>query len=61
MADTNDSVLLRPNTVGMDMAPPYAVYVDGFEIARYDSEREASKHFNLLTGRDSLRVEVSLG
>ena len=61
MADTNDSVLLRPNTVGMDMEPPYAVYVDGVEVARFDSEREASQHFNQLTGRDSLHAEVPHG
>lgn len=45
----------------MDMVPPYAVYVDGVEVARYDNEREASQHFNQLAGRDSSHAEVAHG
>ena len=52
MAETNGTVLQRPRTVGMDMEPPYGVYLDGVQVAEYTSEREASEHFNSLTGRD---------
>lgn len=59
MAETDDSVLLRPKTVGMDTVPPYAVYVDGVEVARHNSESEAARHFDQLAGREQLLGEVS--
>lgn len=39
--------------IGMDMVPPYVVYIDGNCVAEYGSEEEANKHFNQLCGRIS--------
>lgn len=39
--------------IGMDMAPPYGVYVDGSCVAEYVTEEAASRHFNQLCGRGS--------
>lgn len=45
----------------MDTVPPYAVYVDGVEVARHASESEAARHFDQLAGREQLLGEVSHG
>jgi hypothetical protein len=47
----NDSALIAPGTVGMDLVHPYCIYVDGKVVATYDSESEASEHYNRLAGR----------
>lgn len=39
-------------TVGMDMVPPYAVYIDGKEVARHATECEARALCNELAGRN---------
>lgn len=36
------------NRVGMDMRAPFGVYVNGEQVAIYDDEQEASKHYNRL-------------
>ena len=51
MAETNGTVLEGRKTIGMDMVPPYAVYVDGDEVAEFETEREAGDLFNQLAGR----------
>lgn len=51
MAETNGTVLVNRGTVGMDMVPPYRVYLDGVQLAEYTSEREASAHYDRLAGR----------
>lgn len=51
MAESNGTVLRNPDTVGMDMVPPYAVYLNGEVVATHDSERAAGELFNKLTGR----------
>ena len=51
MAEMNGTVLRNPDTVGMDMVPPYAVYLNGEMVATHDSERAAGDLFNKLTGR----------
>lgn len=51
MADTNGSAVLNPGTVGMDMVPPYAVYLNGEVVATHDSEHAANELFNKLAGR----------
>ena len=50
MAKTNGTALEGRKTIGMDMVPPYAVYVDGDEVAVFETEREAGELFNKLTG-----------
>jgi len=42
--------------IGMDMVPPYSVYIDGNCVAEYDTEEEASKHFNRLRARPSTTI-----
>lgn len=36
------------NRVGMDMCAPFGVYVNGKQVAIYDGEQEASKHYDRL-------------
>ncbi|HQS38319.1 MAG: hypothetical protein B7Y69_08295 [Sphingobacteriia bacterium 35-40-8] len=36
------------NRVGMDMCAPYGVYVNSEQVAIYDSEQEAEKHYDRL-------------
>lgn len=51
MATENDIATTKPRTVGMDLLHPYNVYLDGKLVATYDSEKDASEHYNLLAGR----------
>lgn len=45
-------------TVGMDLVYPYGVYIDGREVARYNSESMAQKHFDrVLHGRQEQAVK----
>lgn len=41
-----------PRTVGMDMVPPYGVYVDGVQVAQCDTESEASAYYSRFAVRD---------
>lgn len=41
----------RLDCIGMDMIPPYGVYVDGVEVATYESKELAEAHYAEL--RDS--------
>ena len=54
MANGNATGSVKRATVGMDMVPPYNVYVDGAQIAKYENESDAREHFNRLAGRSAL-------
>lgn len=52
MAETNGSALEKCRTVGMDMVPPYGVYLDGVQVAQYDTESEARAQYSRFAVRD---------
>jgi hypothetical protein len=52
MAETNGTVLEGRKTIGMDMVPPYGVYLDGVQVAQYDTESEARVHYGRFAVRD---------
>ncbi len=37
--------LRKRKTIGMDMVPPYRVYVDELMVAEYETEEEADVHY----------------
>jgi hypothetical protein len=59
MAEKDVNSLTPRKVVGMDMCAPYGVYVDGMEVARHSSEKEAAELYNQLTGRTKSKVVVS--
>lgn len=58
MTTQNVDAIPRPGIVGMDMTHPFGVYVDGVQVAEYDSEREASEHYNRLAGRNGSTAQT---
>lgn len=38
----------KTHRVGMDMVPPYAIYLDGEQVAEYASEEAANTHYRRL-------------
>lgn len=52
MAETNGTVLEGRKTIGMDMVPPYGVYLDGVQVAQYDTESEARAHYSRFAVRN---------
>lgn len=53
-ADTLGAIINLPlscSTVGMDMLPPYAVYLNGEVVATHANEQAANELFNKLAGR----------
>lgn len=59
MADMNVNPQAMGVVVGMDMQPPYSVYVDGLEVAQHKSESEASALYNQLAGRTETSISAS--
>ena len=53
MTTQNIDAIPRQGIVGMDMTHPFGVYLDGVQVAEYDSESEASEHYNRLAGRNA--------
>ena len=51
MADVTGKLQAVGRVIGMDMRPPYGVYVDGVEVARHKTESEAGALFDQLAGR----------
>lgn len=58
MAETNGTELKKRKTVGMDMTPPYSVYVDGEAVATLSTEQEACELFNKLAGRSRVETQT---
>lgn len=46
MANVNVNVPIK--TIGMDLVPPYAVYVNNAMVAEYESEQAAANHYEKL-------------
>lgn len=47
----------KRKTVGMDMEPPYSVYLDGDVVATFSTEQEACELFNKLAGRSRVATQ----
>lgn len=60
MAETDGNGKSRNQIIGMDMRPPYGVYVDHKQVAEFHSESEAQTLYDALTGRTGLKVFQSV-
>lgn len=49
MAETKS--INRADTIGMDLAAPYGVYLNGERLSVHESESEAEAHYRTLLGR----------
>ena len=58
MAEVNGTGSKLRKTVGMDLMPPYTVYVDGEPVATFNTEQDACELFDKFAGRSRVAPQA---